>query len=64
MQCIFRPKELKHKHGGYEHVMKLIYLQDGMEQEEDFCYFNLDPQAWFYTCQECLYYIAHLRIVL
>ncbi|KAL8139299.1 hypothetical protein V2J09_005320 [Rumex salicifolius] len=63
LDCAFLFGELKHEHGGYEHVMKLMYSRDGIEPEEsywcDHCYVDMDPQGWFYCCQECPYYTVH-----
>ncbi|KAL8139351.1 hypothetical protein V2J09_005372 [Rumex salicifolius] len=66
LKCACLPLELlKHKHGGHEHVMKLMYSHhdDGMEPEEsywcDVCYKDMDPYLWFYSCQGCSYYVAH-----
>ncbi|KAL8139322.1 hypothetical protein V2J09_005343 [Rumex salicifolius] len=68
MDLFFMPREVNHVHGGYEHVMKLTYAHrhddDVMEPEDDYwcdvCYGNMDPQPWFYYCQDCSYYITHL----
>ena len=63
VQCISIPRELKHRHGGHEHVLKLKYTQDDMKRQDywcDVCYEDLDPYLWFYSCQTCPYYAAHL----
>ncbi|KAL8139321.1 hypothetical protein V2J09_005342 [Rumex salicifolius] len=67
MELFFKPREVRHVHGGYEHVMKLTYAHrhddDVMEPEDDYwcdvCYVVMDPQRWFYYCQDCSYYITH-----
>lgn len=65
MKCLFMRREVKYEHVEDEraHVLKLMYSSDGMDRDEvfccDICNKEMDPQLWFYFCQECRHYVAH-----